>query len=206
MTKRRQQQVRVSSSGWLGLALILSLFEICSCASDSISSRIVAYVGPQEISATDLALRLLQIPGIKESSLKTQLQSSNQALESLIDEELLYLEAKKSITQVSEDSVQHCMRAFKTGVGVSALSYFMQKNYLSWERLRDQCQKQIVTLQYLRRKQIEEKSFCYQAFQVHSSQNCSMKENLAKLRSRYPIVVNKDQISQVLEMIVGISR
>lgn len=187
----------------LTIMFSIGIAGLSACSLNLFDSKSLARIDQKSITATDLALRLIRIPGLKDASPKVQEETALQLIESIIDDEILYLEATKRGIKASNAMVQHAILDHETILGPVSFTYFRQSNYLSRETLEKHYQKQLAALEYLSRIQKEEQAFCSGGFEMQFSQNCIKRQDfLKKVRQKYHVVVNRNLIPSALKAIL----
>ena len=186
------------------IVFLVGIAAFAACSLNFFDANCLALIDKKPITTTDLALRLIRIPGVKHASSQVQEKIALQLIESIIDDEVLYLEAvRRGVTPASSVMVQHAILDHETILGPVSFSYFRQSNYLTRETLKQHYQKQITTLAYLGFVQKEEQPFCDGGFEMQFSQNCIKRQDfLKKVRQRYHVVINKDRIPSALKAIL----
>ena len=202
-SKGGKESLRSRSFDCFVTAITVSLLQIAGCSQYSVESHVLASVDSTSITMTDLALRLIPIPGFKEASNAAQEQTALQILETLIDDEVLYLEAQNRGIAASRLEVEHKVRQLEALLGRSFFSHYSRKHSLDRKTLQHHFQKQLSALEYLRRVQKEDKPFCHGGFEVQSSQNCIMRQDLlGTVRNNHRIIVHQDLIGLALKTIL----
>gem|GEM_PF-6677952 len=159
------------------------------CACQEPQSVVLAKVDNQTISATDLAIRLSQIPGFLELNQAAQKQTEQAILESMIDDRLLFIEAKEQKIAVSAAQIDHAIEQHRALLGDTILAFFSNRKNVSQNQLRRFYEEQLCVLEYLKRVQIGQKPFC-DSFDVQSSQNCTKRGDFMRnLRTKHTVVI-----------------
>lgn len=189
-------------------AFVILLFFSGGCnKSASRPDNVLVRIQDETVSISDLALRLVQIPGLKGAPRHTLEEVAHQTLESLIDDKLLYLESKNRAPGISAALVEHEIRQHETLLGPETFSYFTRKNYLSRESLKQRYLEQLSVLEFMKETQLKDKSFCLLGFEVQFPQNCIKRQDfLQKLREKYGVVISRDlsksALSAILESVI----
>jgi hypothetical protein len=179
----------------------LSLLAVLLCSCQNPQLLALAKVDDQPISATDLTIRLSQIPGFLKSSKSEQEQTAQAVLEGLIDDRLLYLEAQALQIRVSDAQVDHAIAQHRALLGDTLFAFFTNRKGMTQKRLKRFYQEQLSVLEYFKLIQASQKPFCA-SFDVQSSPNCIKRSDFMKsLRNKHAVVSASGALVQVLNQI-----
>jgi len=180
---------------WLSLLAAL----LCSCSNPQ--QLVLAKVDDQPISATDLTIRLSQIPGFLSSSKSDRELSAQAVLDGLIDDKVLYLEAQTLNIRVTDAQIDHAIGQHRALLGETLFAYFTNRKGMTQNKLRRFYEEQLSVLEYFKLVQASQKPFCA-SFDVQSSPNCIKRSDFMKsLRNKHKVVVTNGALAQVLNQI-----
>lgn len=182
-------------------AILVVVFALGACESQSVHSRVIATVGSQNITVTDLALRLLQTPGLKEASPEAKLKSAQIILDSLMDDSVLFLEAKNRGFTTPHADIEHHFRHQKALLGKGGLFRFQRESLIDDANIKAQYQVQLTVTAFLKSLHDNGQAICEILGDTQGSQNCTKKEDLLlELRKKYRIHVNDSNIPLALKV------
>jgi hypothetical protein len=185
---------------WFWLTLIGAfLITLAGCNHPSH----LASIDDENVTLTDFAIRLAQVPGFRQATKEQQLAAAAPILESLIDDRVLYLEALAQGIEAAPSAVDHAMRQHEALLGTTLLATFTHQRGISLKALRRAYQQQLSALLYLKLFQIKEKPFC-SGLGVQSSQNCIKRVDFMKsVRHKHQVRIHEGALARALDVIVG---
>lgn len=190
---------------WLRLkGGIVAMLILCACTFDK--PTVLASVDDQAITLTDLAVRLVQIPGFKQAPGPNQQATAQAVLQTLVDDKILVLEAKSEQIHVDDAQVDHAIRQHEALLGNALLQIFTHQRGLSKKALRRFYKEQLLASEYLKRIQVKDRPFCG-GFIVQSSENCIKRQDFMKsMRHKHQVLINHSAITPALTEILESSR
>lgn len=131
------------SRGWLATVFILL---VTSCAPPRYALQVVAWVGKQPITRSDLQRAMA---GMERGDLSPS-QLQQKALEQLIAQELLYQEAQRRGMEATEEEISgHLDLLWREFLSRSAFEDLRKKNGLDDETLRHQVRRELIIARLL---------------------------------------------------------
>jgi hypothetical protein len=188
--------------------IVIALFALAMTAISCTTDRptLLATIDNQSITLTDFAIRLSQIPQFRQATPAQQQAAAQATLESLIDDKILYLEAKAFKIQIEPAQVEHAIRQHEALLGKTLLSIFTHQRGVSQKTLRRFYEQELSVVEYLKQVQIKERPFC-DGFVVQSSQNCIKRQDFMKsMRTKHPVLIKQGAATRALDELVGSAR